>query len=177
MKILRIALLMVSSLLFSGCWVFYGGGWLYSTNGGWINVGFEGTCTDVGENQALVDLELTWHDRGYDPEDVYEQNNNMKKHMVIMARNPNPIPIDTNCDEGDNDYTRVGGQEFIYCPPGVSPPSDDCGMAEIGVADTGRTGPDKGDLLGLQLVGGWYDGYQRAGPLVKGNITVESVID
>lgn len=174
--------LLTMPLLLSGCFVFYGGGWFWSELDSTkrVNVGVDGTCTQSGED-ALIDLELTFHDRGYPAESVYNQKRSMKRSMVIMARNAESMVYqDTACGtlsgiEQDSGAFE-GQQQFTYCPQGVQT-GDDCGLGTVTVGDFGAGGPDKGDYLELALSGGWYDGYEFAGSLQGGNFTVQYTVD
>ena len=178
----NVLVLGVMTLSLSGCWSFFGGGWFWSNIDPTqrVNVGLEGTCTDdLGTGFGLVDLELTFHDRGFPAEGVYDQNKNGKKHMAVSARNPQPLALTDSCENFDasilGDFA-VGAQQFVYCPQGVSE-GDACGVGFVEVRDTTDGGPDKGDVLFLTLSGGFYDGYFFGGELQGGNFTVENVIN
>ncbi len=181
MKILSALFVLTAPLLLSGCFVFYGGGWFWSEFDSTqrVNVGVNGTCTQSGED-VLLDLEMTFHDRGFPREDVYNQKRSMKRHMVIMARNTEPtLFADWDCDNpGYPSGDAIAGQQsFSYCPQGVQPGDEACGDGTVTVGDFDTNGPDKGDYLTLSLTGGFYDEYEFFGILQGGNFTVQHNIE
>lgn len=162
----------------SGCGPFWGGGWFWSELDPEqkANISFEGTCDD-STGDAVTSLTLTFHDRGFTGTGVYGQNRNGKKHMAIGSVDGGSFPVtDSTCAEANEDwnnpdlgafpYAALGtggaGMLGMYCPLGYMGEPDDsqyCGEINFYVIDMEEGGASKGDLVMLQLIDGYYDGY------------------
>ena len=180
MKFLKVFVVVVvtSSFLFlQGCEDFWGGGWLWSEIDPEkrVTLGFEGICDD-SSGDAVLTLNLTFHDRGFTGDDVYNQNRNGKKHMAIYSSDQWSVTvIGFDCGEADEEFNIGDGEGIVvsYCPQGLSSFNiDDCGIMGLYVTDTGDGGPSKGDTISVGLEGGHYDGYDLEGPLQGGNVTI-----
>lgn len=183
---LTIALAAALPAFLTGCLDFSGGGWMYSVNSTVekplkATFGFNTTCTDTPDGAVLAG-NLQYHDHGVivPSSSGKGKGSHLAVQMDISDVFEEPLPSIT-CEEADLIawYLLIGatppegvdGRYSVYCPQPMKD-SSECGIAMFLVYDTGETGPDKGDLIRIELAGGKFAGYSNVGELQGGNISV-----
>jgi hypothetical protein len=152
----------------AGCNDISGGGWIPSANPATptakATFGFELTCIDsaTGLKRDSAEGHLTYHDHG-----VTMMNGKRAVKLGIQAEVDRPEGgLFDICNETVPFGSFVGSYQPI--PPTLGPG----GTLYVYAEDGGDTGPSKGDILKIKLVGGVWDGYENIGLLGGGNITV-----
>lgn len=164
----------------AGCVDISGGGWIPSITEGYkATFGFNSTCTDTPDG-AVLSGDIQYVDHGFIlPNAKGKGNHPMAIHMSLDQFFQGE-PLAETClalDQliwveltGSLPPAGVDGRIVEYCPQPST--GDDCGTAIVVVQDTGNNGPTKGDMFGIELTGGAFDGYSNSGELGGGNITV-----
>jgi hypothetical protein len=149
MRSLRpLALIVVAVVALAAC-DGTGGGWLTGVNGGArATLGFTGSCEPDSYTSGTFTGSLSYIDRS---------TSSPRVSFVLTSGACWVDPYDESLHVSGTYQAR---------PKGAS------GTVDMTFVDTGTTGPSKGDSISVNVSTGAFAGYQHAGTLLGGNITI-----
>lgn len=126
---------------------------------------------DDSSDLAFLTGQFQYRDPSFTKEDSRGKERSLQIHVSLNDVAGFPVFSFASCEEADDFLSQFFGEGYRadYCPQPKKLGA--CGEATILIEDVGQQGPDKGDIISIELAGGFWDGYVNGGPLLKGQIT------
>ncbi|NIR86443.1 hypothetical protein GWO13_02290, partial [Candidatus Bathyarchaeota archaeon] len=156
--------IVIGILALAGCPSFSGGGWIFSACDQNPAFFFPFTCAVDSTAKATFGFDLNCDDGTgfgelqYRDHGVLVTGPDLKERKLSIHGEVNNVR--GPCVGGNIESDGFGGSytgTYTPQPPTMGAP----GTFEVIVVDTGQLGPNKGDLIGIQLFGGVFDGYSN----------------
>jgi len=138
---------------------------------GQAHFGFNYSCDDISQGGVRITGHITYHDAPSTIEGVDFPE--IRLHGTV-----DPVPVEgvSSCAEAAESYEGLPVVQFegTYRSPGDTEKRGRFTVLVFDQSEPGRSiGEITGDGFGIELTGGAYGGYTRAGYLEAGNIQVE----